>query len=147
MAADDQTCGAVGPVAAHRALPSLELSVVAIDALVRVLVGVVHRVGDQLRYYGRQRCRAVRDDVIKVPVRDQSRPKERRRCDDVEGSGDQHVDDLAVFVDRPVDVTPCTGDFDVGLIDEPPRTDACRHGVAAETSTGVQRGTQRNNRT
>ena len=83
MAADDQTCGAVGPAAPQRPLPSLELSVVAIDALVRVLVGVVHRVGDQLRSYVRQRCRAVRDDVIKVTVRDQIRPKERRRCDDV----------------------------------------------------------------
>ena len=36
---------------------------------------------------------------------------------------DQNVDDLAVLVDRPVDVTPDAGDFDVGLIYEPSRPD------------------------
>ena len=30
------------------------------------------------------------------------------------------VDDLAAFVDRAVHVTPITGDFDVGIVDEPP---------------------------
>jgi hypothetical protein len=34
--------------------------------------------------------------------------------------GQQHVDDLPVLVDRPVQVSPPAGDLDVGLIDEPP---------------------------
>jgi hypothetical protein len=33
--------------------------------------------------------------------------------------GHQHVDDLAVLVDGPVQVPPPGGDLDVGLIDEP----------------------------
>src|SRR5664280_251937 len=31
----------------------------------------------------------------------------------------EHVDDLAVLVDRPVDVPPAAGDLHVGLVDEP----------------------------
>src|SRR5215204_2598900 len=34
--------------------------------------------------------------------------------------GQQHVDDLPVLVDRPVQVPPPAGDLDVSLIDEPP---------------------------
>jgi hypothetical protein len=36
--------------------------------------------------------------------------------------GQQHVDDLAMLVDRPVQVRPQTGDLDVGLVNEPPVT-------------------------
>src|SRR5215204_3444529 len=38
--------------------------------------------------------------------------------------GQQHVDDLPVLVDRPVQVAPTAGYLDVGLVDEPPV--ACR---------------------
>jgi hypothetical protein len=34
--------------------------------------------------------------------------------------GQQHVDNLPVLVDRPVEEPPSAGDLDVGLIDEPP---------------------------
>jgi len=40
---------------------------------------------------------------------------------------DEHIDDLAELVDRPVHVAPPTGDLDVGLIDVPAGPD----GVAA----------------
>jgi hypothetical protein len=56
------------------------------------------------------------------------------RCDEEAGDslqvpplGQEHVDDLAVLVDRPVDVAPRAGDLDVGLVHEPMTTD----GVAA----------------
>jgi hypothetical protein len=33
---------------------------------------------------------------------------------------DEDVDELAVLIDRPVEVAPAAGDLDVGLLDEPP---------------------------
>ncbi len=36
--------------------------------------------------------------------------------------GDQDVDDLAELVDRPVQIDPSSGDFDVRFVDEPPIT-------------------------
>ena len=35
---------------------------------------------------------------------------------------DQHVDDLPVLVDGPVQIDPAPGDLDVGFVDEPPIT-------------------------
>ncbi len=35
---------------------------------------------------------------------------------------DQHVDDLPVLVDGPVQIDPSPGDFDVSFVDEPPIT-------------------------
>jgi hypothetical protein len=34
--------------------------------------------------------------------------------------GQQHVDDLAMLIDRPIQIGPLTGDLQVGLVDEPP---------------------------
>jgi hypothetical protein len=53
---------------------------------------------------------------------DRGREERSRRCD-VVPFRDEHVDDLAVVVDGPVNVPPHAGDFDVGLIDEPPQPD------------------------
>jgi hypothetical protein len=55
----------------------------------------------------------------------------------VAGSQDEHVDDLAMLVDRPVDVTPDAADLDVGLIDEPPVT---RRVPGRAGRVGEQRG-------
>jgi hypothetical protein len=43
-------------------------------------------------------------------------------CRAVTAFGDQAVDDLAVLVDRAVEIGPAAGDLDVGLVDEPPVT-------------------------
>jgi hypothetical protein len=48
-----------------------------------------------------------------------ARLKNRRAGRGVPLLGQQHVDDLAVLVDRPIQVPPLAGDLDVGLIDEP----------------------------
>ncbi|MDT4903392.1 MAG: hypothetical protein QOH52_1408 [Pseudonocardiales bacterium] len=34
--------------------------------------------------------------------------------------GQQYVDELAVLIDRPVQVGPSSGDLDIGFVDEPP---------------------------
>jgi hypothetical protein len=49
----------------------------------------------------------------------QSAGEEPAGGDGVPLLGQQHVDDLPVLVDGPVQVSPPAGDFDVGLIDEP----------------------------
>jgi len=54
------------------------------------------------------------------------RAGEERSCSaGITAFGDQDVDDLAVLVDRAVEVRPAAGDLDVGLVDKP----AVAHGV------------------
>ena len=36
--------------------------------------------------------------------------------------GDQDIDDLAILVDRPIQIDPTPGDFDISLINTPPIT-------------------------
>jgi len=54
--------------------------------------------------------------------------------------GKQDVDDLAVLVDRPVEVGPPPGDLQIRLIVEPPG--AWRHGRTASMNSGVNRWTR-----
>ena len=57
--------------------------------------------------------------------------------------GDEHVDDLAELVDRPVDVAPAVGDPHIRLVDLPAITDGMSAGLAASASSGVNRCTHR----
>jgi hypothetical protein len=54
---------------------------------------------------------------------------------------DEDVNDLAKLVDRPVQIDPPPGDFDVRFVDRSPG--ACRQGRAASISSGVNRCTHR----
>ena len=47
----------------------------------------------------------------------------------------QDVDDLAVLVDGPVEISPCASDLHIGLVDERPVTGAWRHGRAASMNS------------
>jgi hypothetical protein len=97
--------------------------VVALDPVVRVPRCVVSRVGDQVGDDVRQRSGAVGDDLVGSTTREHRISEERPCSDDVAASGDEDVDDLAVLINGPLDVAPDAGDFDVGLVDEPPRPD------------------------
>jgi hypothetical protein len=57
--------------------------------------------------------------------------------------GDQHVDDLAELVDRPVPADPPSRDLDGGLIHEPPIARVRQHGLAASINRRVNRCTHR----
>jgi hypothetical protein len=46
--------------------------------------------------------------------------EEAARRGDIPALGDEYVEDLAVLVQRPIDVPPHSGDLDGGLVDEPP---------------------------
>jgi hypothetical protein len=54
--------------------------------------------------------------IVVVPM---ACSKNRRGRPDVAPRGDEHVDDLAELVDRPVHIAPPPGDLHIGLVDLP----------------------------
>ncbi len=66
--ADDNPYAPVGPQPAHRSQPGLEPAVVALDAVVGVLLGVVERVREQLVDDVRERRRPVGCDLLGPPM-------------------------------------------------------------------------------
>ncbi len=67
------------------------------------------------------RCPVGGDLDRRGPIREC--PAEERACRrQVASVGQPDVDDLAVLIDRPVQVRPAAGDLHVGLVDEPPVT-------------------------
>ncbi len=53
----------------------------------------------------------------------------------------QHVDDLAVLVDRAIQLHPSPGDFHIRLVHKHRSPRVCRQGGAASISSGVNRWT------
>lgn len=78
----------------------------------------LREVADSARVYRRP----VGRDLDRSPTVGQGSGEEGPRRGGMAASGDQHVDDLAVLIDGPVEVTPAAGDPDVGLVDKPPIT-------------------------
>ena len=72
MSAHDDAGRAVTFQAAHRSEPGLEPAVIALDPIVRILVGVVERGRDQVIERGTERRRAVGDDLDRRTVRDRA---------------------------------------------------------------------------
>jgi hypothetical protein len=56
--------------------------------------------------------------------------------------GHENINDLAVLVDRPVQINPATGNLEVSSTNQRSPA-ACWHGQAASISSGVNRCTQR----
>jgi hypothetical protein len=106
---------------AHRSQPVLEPAVSGLDRVVSVLLGVVPGRRPQLIQYAGIDRRGVGDDFsrdhLECAQRSGEEPAGRRS---VPAGRDQHVDNLAVLINRPVDVAPEAVDLHVGLIDEPP---------------------------
>ena len=98
-----------GPItfeSSHWSKPGFEATVVALDAIIGVLLGVVKRVRDQLLDQRLQRLREIGDYLVGCAVSGQRTGEELASCGDVTRARDVHVDDLAVLVHCPVDVTP-----------------------------------------
>ena len=66
---DDHTRRPVGLHAAHRSQPRFQPSVIALDPVVRILRGVMNRVGHQLGDDVRQRGRTIGDDLDRLTMR------------------------------------------------------------------------------
>ena len=69
--------GPVGPESAHGSEPRLESAVIALDAIVGVLVGVVERVGDQLFDGGVEGLGEIGDDLVRFSVSVERTAEER----------------------------------------------------------------------
>ena len=117
---DHDRCSAIGLWSAHWFSSRFESAVVALHAVVRVLLGVVKRLGNQLIDDSKQWCIQIFGDLTRSPMGDQcafEKPCGRR---DVSPIRHVHVDDLAVLINRAVDLAPHTSDLDIGLVNEPP---------------------------
>jgi hypothetical protein len=114
-----------GPVAlqaAHRPEPCFQPSVIGFDRVVRVALDGMQRRGDELIQDSRIGRGAVGGDLGRDRARAQRPGEEPPGGRQVTPDGEQHVDDLAVLVDGPVQVRPPPGNLDVGLVGEPPIT-------------------------
>jgi hypothetical protein len=93
--------------------------VVGFDRVVGVLLHHVARLGHGLVENPRVGRRPVGGDLGGPSRRDQCPGEEPASCRQIPPFRGEHVDDLPVLVDRPVQVDPAPGDLQVGLVDEP----------------------------
>jgi hypothetical protein len=107
---DDDYSSAVGLESAHRPQALLQLSMIGLDPVVGVLLGVVSGARSQLIEDTRVDRRLVGNDLHWGDLGGIQRPGEEAACRcGVPPLGEVDVDDLAELVYRPVHVTPLTG--------------------------------------
>jgi hypothetical protein len=82
----------------------------------------VQRRGDQPVKHPRVHTRAVGRDLDRDRARAQRPDEETPHSRQITPRRQQNIYDLAMLIDRPVDIGPLAGDLQVGLIDEPPVT-------------------------
>jgi hypothetical protein len=119
MTAHDHPGGAVAFEATHRTQPRCEPTMVGLDPIVRVLLGVVKRARDQLADHRTERPSAVAHHLRRLTVSAQRRRTEPSRRPGIASWRDVHVDDLAMLVDRPIEVPPPARDLHIRLVHKP----------------------------
>ncbi len=100
---------------------------IALDAMVGVLLGVVERVWGEFFDDGLERLGEIGDHFVGIAMSEERCVEECSGCQEIALVGQVHVDDLALFINGSVDVPPFLGNVRVGLVDEP----AATGGVAA----------------
>jgi hypothetical protein len=93
--------------------------VVGFDPVVRVLLGVVKRGRDQLIDGREEGPGPIGDDLDRLAMGAKRRREESSRGASVAPGGDVDVDDLAVLINRAVDVPPPARDLHIGLVHIP----------------------------
>ncbi len=101
---------------------------VVLDPVVRILLGVVNRLGDQLIDNAKQGRSQIGGDFSGPPVVAKGGGEEPCSGSDVTSFRHVHVNDLAVLIECSVHIAPDTGDLDVGLVHEPPVADTVTAG-------------------
>jgi len=124
---DHDARGSVSFEASHRSKSCLESPMISFDSIVGELGGVVRCSRQEVRDHADQGVDPVRGDLSWLAMGGDHRGEEHRCGLQVTLLGHEHVDDLPVSVNGPVDVSPGPGDLHVGLVDEP----AATHPVAA----------------
>ena len=97
--------------AAHRPHPGRQPPVVSLDRIIRVLLEGVQRRGDQLVQHPRVDRGAVSRDFDRDRARTQRPGKEAPCGRQIAPRRQQDVDDLAMLIDRPVEIGPLTGNL------------------------------------
>ena len=121
---------------------------VALDAIVLMLVGVVKGLQDELLDRRLERLSEIGDDFVQFAVRGLSIGEESKSCADVTLDRDVDVDHLAMLINSAVDLAPCPCNPHVRFVHEPASANTvptwtCRHGRAASIRSGVKRCTHR----
>jgi hypothetical protein len=112
-----------GPVvlqSAHRPQPGFQSAVVGLDRIVRVPLYGMQRRGDQLVQDPRISRGPVGGDLGRDRTRAQRPDEEPPGGSQVPPHGQHDVDDLAVLVNRPVQVRPTARHLDIGFVGKPP---------------------------
>ena len=115
---------------------AFEAPVVSLDPVVGILGGVVQCGRQEVRDHADQGVGPVSGDLSRLTVRADRIGEECCRRSQITLLGHEHVDDLPVLVNGPIDVPPGPGDLHVGLIDKPVTT----HDVAARPSRVDEQG-------
>src|SRR5664280_1414394 len=124
MSSDHDAGGPVPFEAPHRAKSCLEAPVVSFDSVVGVLGGVMERSRQEFCYHSDQGVGPVSRDLDWLAMGGDRRGEEPCRSLQVSLLGHEHVDDLPILVNGPVDVSPGPRHLHVSLIDEPVTADA-----------------------
>ena len=104
---------------AHRPQPSLKPSVIGFDRVVGVLLGDMACGGCQLIERARVGRRPVCGDLARAEAVLEGASEEPASGCQGPLFRDQHVNNLPILVDGPVQIHPAPGYLDVGFIDEP----------------------------
>jgi hypothetical protein len=144
VAGDDDPGVAVVLEAARRAQPRFQPAVVGLDVVVGIPVAAVPGGGEQLVEHDRVRRGPVGDDLDRPGSgRGDGTGEEPSGRGGVATWGDEYVDDLAVLVDRAVDIAPLPGDLTYVSSTCQRVPTEWRQGRVASASSGVKRCTHR----
>src|SRR5665213_4625886 len=114
MASDHDARSPVPFEAPHGAKPGLQAPVVSFDPVVGVLGGVVKYSRQEVRNDAHQSVSSVGGDLSRLAMGADRIGEERSRSIQVTLLRQEHVDDLPILVNGPVNVAPGTGNLDVG---------------------------------
>jgi hypothetical protein len=103
----------------HGSQPRLESSVIGLDRIISVLLNNVTRGRQQLIECPRVGGRPVGAHLSGARTVLKGAGEELAGGRQIPLLGHENIDDLAVLVDRPVQIDPATGNLDVGLIHKP----------------------------
>ena len=107
---------------AHRPQPSRQPPMISFDGIVRILLHDVARGRQQFIKDPRVGRRPISAHLDWVWAVGEGTGKGSASGRQIPLLGYQDIDDLAILIDRPIQINPAPGDFDIDLIDEPPIT-------------------------
>ena len=107
---------------AHRPQPSRQPPMISFDGIVRIVLHDVARGRQQLIEDPRVGRRAISAHLEWVWAVGEGTGKEWASGRQIPLLGYQDIDDLPLLVDRPIQIDPAPGDFDIRLINTPPIT-------------------------